>query len=182
MTGATSAVPERCPLPFSGAGLDTECCWSWSLLRKSAVTGQAGLGWLHPCVHSCCGWCSQAVPVFSLFILQNRLTVRFNYLGNLITFAVSAVIREDLQGFSSSSAVMSHITHCSCSNPAPSAVTSLLSLDETDGKTCQRHTAALPPSPPMTFATASLQIVAVSRGPHSSGDSSHNHCKADAWI
>lgn len=39
-----------------------------------------------------------------------------------------------------------------------------------------------PPSPPMTFATALLQIVAVSRGEHSPGDSSHNHCKADAWI
>lgn len=74
---------------------DTKCCWSWSLPRESASQqSQARQGWaLHPCVHPCWGWCSQVVLNFSLFILQNRLMIWFNCLGNLITFAVSAVFQ-----------------------------------------------------------------------------------------
>lgn len=75
-------------LSDAGAGSPKEG-WSWG--RPAGLGGCTRI-FIRAVV---CVPCSQYVPVVVLFILQSRLKIQLNYLGNSITSAVSVVIRED---------------------------------------------------------------------------------------
>lgn len=141
-----SVLSELFFLPFARTGTGTKCCWSWSPPR-GAVARRTG--WLHPYIHPCCGLCPVLTVCahfyFIYFTRQAKDSIKlfrqFDYLLSVWSSgSVSSVSAPQQCELVGGTRPTSHTV--SCSNPAPCALhsddSSLLSLDETDGKNMPR--------------------------------------------